>query len=471
MAYNYLWHFGDGQTSTDQNPYHIYRMAGEYEVLRERIHEDGTIDHNYFIIYVYEWDLTGFGMHVTYSDKCIRCAVGSFQGVGMVGWGGSHWLWPEAYVGTCNGHDKDNETISLVMDTFTGKHFRIGIKEQWLDRLDNLSTYFRGGYEIPTWFKLKEYTPAGGEYQFGEHIETYTYMRPYLQEYLNKEGYNKEGFREEFNVSLKIFKDGAIDYDNKIDKVPLKGNYIYRKKISANRLQEMVETTTSAYRCIGVQQKMGDLDKKPGPLLNTKSETNWQREFRGHVFWISRDSTMPILNRASGQNVLGNYDSLIQGPDSYSKSALLFGASNGLSFNISQVSGESTVLFWVSELMNNVSVWEFGSKKIKINTSNELLIDNGSNEIAIQLEISGWVFIAIRFSGDMVRVYKNGRDLGLHRITFGSYGGDSTLMSNSIGGLFDPRILPRRVTEDAILNYYDSVINQKGNTGYLPIMR
>ncbi|MDD3876392.1 MAG: PKD domain-containing protein [Bacteroidales bacterium] len=30
---NYLWDFGDGQTSTDQNPHHIYSVPGDYEVM------------------------------------------------------------------------------------------------------------------------------------------------------------------------------------------------------------------------------------------------------------------------------------------------------------------------------------------------------------------------------------------------------------------------------------------------------
>ena len=42
QATSYEWSFGDGYTSTDEEPLHIYSEAGHYEVKLTAINEDGT---------------------------------------------------------------------------------------------------------------------------------------------------------------------------------------------------------------------------------------------------------------------------------------------------------------------------------------------------------------------------------------------------------------------------------------------
>ena len=185
---------------------------------------------------------------------------------------------------------------------------------------------------------------------------------------------------------------------------------------------------------------------------------------------------MPMMNRATAQNVLGSYDMLVEGPDSYSNSALFFGAADGFTFNIANVSGESTICFWIKDLVADTTVWDFDGRIISMRPAGgvfELRINSGLNILDVPLGWSNddWMFIAINFLGDMVRIYRYDEDMGLHHLNFGIYGGDSTLMNASIGALFDPRILPRRVSEDALVNYYESVTVDKADTGYLPIMR
>ena len=43
-AVNYIWHFGDGETSTDENPQHEYAEVGNYTVMLIAINEFGCAD-------------------------------------------------------------------------------------------------------------------------------------------------------------------------------------------------------------------------------------------------------------------------------------------------------------------------------------------------------------------------------------------------------------------------------------------
>jgi len=466
----YIWYFGDGETSTEINPYHIYKMPGEYEVMRVRTCPNGITDINYLTVYVYELERI-----VTYTNKCIRSAVTQQQGVGMVEWGGVNWLWPEAYVGTCNGYDIYNETISLVMDTYSGMHFRIGIPEQWLDRLMNLD-YLRGGYEIPTWFRLPENTSKQGEFQDIEHNESYVYMKPFYKEDKNKDGYRDDGFRDEFQVGGVIYEGQKIVHSDDLKRVPLEADWVFRKKLKARQLQLEINTTTSSYRCTGVQERVVEHDAKPGPLLNTKTETTLRREFKTPDFWIARNSQNPLVNRATAFTVTGSYDYLSEGPDKYSKSAIVFGASDGLTIDLNTVT-ESTILQWVKSPVGNVSLWSFdGNQSIRLHyEKNEWVVDinNGHETLEVGLDWDGnsWILLTIKTSGDMVRVYKNKTDMGWHKFRFGSYGRNAAFMNNSQAEVYSIRRLPRTVSKDAIDDYYESVIEHRGNRGYEPVYK
>ena len=480
MAYykNYLWIFGDGHSSTEKNPVHTYTMAGEYTVVRKRTYVNGIVeteDVDTLIVYVYEWDLTG--NHVTYSDQCIRGITAPMQGVGMVEWGGEKWLWPEAYEGACNGHTEENETITLVLDTVSGKFYRIGVEEQWLDRLDNIG-YTKGfGHEIESYIKLKENISNQGEQLDILHNESYVHFRPFNEEDRNLPANNPDnGFRDGFNVSAELFQDGQLGYSTKIEKVPLKADYIFPKKMQARRLQLLIRMATSSFRLISVGQRFVELEKKPGPKDNTRSETLWQREFATPDLWISRDSSAPITNRASGVVASGSYNSLVPGPDQYEKSALFFGNADGLSLVLNTI-GESTISFWINDLSaTDITLFQFeNGKSLKLEYFGDgyaLVIETGLNTIEIPLGWNGseWTFIAVSFKSNEIRAYRDKNDFGVFKFDMGNYGG-ATSMIDEMCSMFDIRRVPRAISHDALNSYYDTIIEDRGDTGYLPVMR
>ena len=470
----YQWYYGDGGVSTEKDPYHVYKMPGEYVVIRVRT-VDGFEDIDTVTERVYDW-YTNEGLHVAYTNKCIKSAVYSHQGVGLVERGGDNWVWPEAWVGTCHGFDKINNHISLVLDNASGNFYQIAIPEQWLDRLDTLSEYGQGGYEISSWMKLKEHVSTAGEYEDVRHEESYVYMRPFNESNRNLDEYSTEtGMRGRFHVGAKLYTDGKLTHDAEINRVPLKADYVFREKVQSPRIQLEVNFSAAGWRCIGIQNKVEELDKKRGPLFNTKSETTWQREFLGQDLWMSRDSTNPVLNRASGNTISGTWDSLITGPDTIADSGVFFNATTGLSLTLPSL-GESTLILWLRDVVVDSTLFTFGGgKSIGIELDGDefdLVINNGIKTVNIPLSYKGdeWVMIAIRFASDGTRVIKNKTSLGIHNIVMGDYGGATTIMNGVIGSLFDVRRVPVVVTETGLEYYYNNVNSERGNN-FLPVMR
>ncbi|MCP4651147.1 MAG: hypothetical protein GY853_13860 [PVC group bacterium] len=473
MDFKCHWYFGDGEESTEYSPVHVYKMAGEYDVLLIRTFTNDLVARSTFVIYVYAWQV---GLSPTYTNKCIRDAIKLMQGTSMCEWGNRHWLWPEAQVGACNGYRKNNEVVSIVLDTYSGKHYRIGQRDQWQDRLDNLG-YTKGGFEIPCRWKMHEYTAPPGEYQDVRQVEAHAYLRPFWEEDREKEGHNPEtGYRVDFKLTARMYKDGNLDMETETKDVPMLADITYPKEIVGPRIQAEFETSTSSFRCVGVQQQIESRDKKRGPLLNTKNETIWAREFSRLNFWLSRNSVNPLINRANAIEVAGSFNSLITGADSVSDSALLFGANDGLSINFDAINNNHVLSWWSSRITVDSVVWNFGTGhtiSLVFGNGYELVLNNGSESTTIPLEYDGrdWILIAIKMYSDSVRVYANKEDYGIKNINFRNYSGLTRIMNNTAGGLFDVRRTSRDVSKEALNYYYDCVARDNGVTGFLPTMR
>jgi hypothetical protein len=311
----FQWYLGDGAVSTERDPFHRYKMPGEYTAIRVRT-VGGVEDIDSVIIRIYDWYLNE-DLHVAFTNRCFKSAVYPHQGVGIVERSGDNWVWPEAWVGTCNGFDQVNNHISLVLDNASGRFYQIGIPEQWLDRLDTISEYPEGGFEIASWFMLKEHISSQGEYEDVRHEESYVYLRPFQEIYRTLDGYQADtGMRGRFNVGASLYVDGELSPEGTIQRVPLRADYVFREKIQAPRIQLRVDFTAAGWRCVGVANKVEELDKKRGPIYNTKFETTAQRQFATPDLWISRNSTNPVLNRVNGNTIAGTWDSLVEGPDS-----------------------------------------------------------------------------------------------------------------------------------------------------------
>lgn len=477
-----FWSFGDGRTSTEYNPTHVYSMPGKYfwvfivwDVFGRSITVSGFIN-------VYDWDYLTGDLHVAYTDKCYRFAMKPKEGVGGCEWGGDNWIWPTAYAGTCKGFTDAGETVSLVMDNHNGRFYQIGIAEQWKDRYGAYEKH----HDIACRFKIKEHIAEAGEYQEIEHIESHVHMRPFWETNRSLGGFTADGFLDAYALGLRMYENGdPVTPLAKLQEVPRYGDYVYRKRVEARRLQLEVLLDTSAWRCIKVQQRFMPIDKAAAPDYDYPPEVQWQQEFGTPDLWLTRDSFKPTMNYATGVVFAGTHDTFAIGPDGYANTGLNFAVAQGLyASNCAYINGDMTLGLWIAGIgAAPITLW-----RMNVDNGATLLvtIDNiagvyavrwndGTNGDTRTLAWAGasWVFIAVEKSGATLRVFENGVQLSLTPLIDATLGYGNTIYfaENSICSIFDVRRTPRAISTEALQYYYDDVVNNAGNGGFLPIRR
>jgi len=475
------FNFGDGRTSTELNPNHSYTMPGTYTWRAVITDITGVVTKLSGTVYVYDFDYFNDTLHVANTDHCYRFALKSLQGIGGVQWGGTNWLWPTAYSGTCRGTNNSGETLNLVCNNKNGKFYRIGVESTWQDRI---SGSYQGN-DIEGYFRIKEFTAPAGEYQETEHIESHIHMRPFWETDRSTSGHTVDGFLTNYALELRMYENGEQTTPNeKIVNVPRYGDYVYRKRVEARRLQLEVYTYSSSWRCIKVQQRFMPIDKSAAPGYDYPQENQWQYEFTGRYFWVSRDTVKPTLNRSTGVVCLGSYASLTLGPDGNLKSAMVFAPSQGLySTGIVSNTGDWTASIFVSGVLLPMTLWQMtvsngatlNIKLVNVGGVYNLLFSDGTTYQlrGLSWNGSGWVNIAVQKSGTGIYIYENGvlvTSFILSNATLG-YGGTVGFAMNSTCTAFDPVLVPRAISSGALKYYYDDVVNNSGDGGLLPIYR
>lgn len=415
--------------------------------------------------------------HVAYTNTCYRMAIKALHGVGISKYGSTddHWIYPTAYSGACQIFDNENETISLVCDNASGKFYRIGVPEQWKDK----KHWQYGGYDIPCKLKIKEHTAPAGEYVALDHVESHVHMRPFWETNRNENGYGADGFLDDYALSLQMYEDGEPTTPAaKILEVPRYGDYAYRKRVEAQRLQLEIVTTTSAWRMIKVQQMMQAIDKQFAPGTDFASETQWQQEMKTPYLWITRRKSDPLLNMATARQCTGTYDQLYTGADTYARSAIAFGAADGISDTIQALTGDFTLYIWLFGVITfPATIWRIvGTTTLEITlpAAGSIRFNDGTNDFTrvINYTGTGWGQLVVQRSGTSFKYFENGVSAGSQILTDSTlvYDGIATMMQNTIGIGFDARIIPRAVSAKALLYYYNDCIEQHCS-GTLPISK
>jgi hypothetical protein len=253
----------------------------------------------------------------TISSYCFRVAVRSTQGGGVTEYGGEGWLWPDADAGVAvTGRDDAGAAVVLVEDARTGFLFRIGVAEQWLDKKGLIAAGWGQDPQLGGLFV--EYPEIGGcdietrvalpvisdGYKWQKHLETHIAMRCWRPEYRRHKAYTKDGFKPNHTAGLMIYEDGEqIAEESALQDLNRNGDYAYLKKVDARRIQEVIETTTSAYKISQVVTKVQTSDREALPVDNEPTEVAHQREWRGAAIHLSRNLPCPTYNRADGMEM------------------------------------------------------------------------------------------------------------------------------------------------------------------------
>jgi len=419
---------------------------------------------------------------MTTTNKCYRSAVKPSQGIGVVEWGiGGDLPFPEAYTGTMKGYNSDGQAISLVLDSSSGQFYRVGVKEVFQDKIGA----YNQGVEINNMFRVKEHSGVDGSEESSiEHVESHISTRPYNEDYKGESGYTEEGFREGHEVGLKMFANGDTDTPvSKLTKVSQYADIVFGARVEDKRLQLQAEMSTAAYKATRIRQLIQNINKvTPDDTGGVRTENLYQRMFRGQDLWISRDSKTPIMNRATGDNLVGTYASLETGPDGKDDSAIRVDGTDTIPVTLPYISIVSTVSFWVGEVsvIGSAARVVFDDLEIRVytvGTGTVVLYHLGAIFSTINIEWTGnsWALITVASDGTNLYTYENGVLKGIVAVpgTLVTYGGSTEIRGYTINSIdiFDIRRIPRQLGPEAIQWYYDDVVNNSGDGGLLPVMR
>jgi PKD repeat protein len=460
MIVKWTWYFGDGSTSNEQTPYHIYRNPGIYTVTLVTIDEFGNeftlTKVNYIFVFDYPLGISGLISGVT--DFCFRHAVKPSQGQGIAPVGGS-WVWPMVIAATAKGYSKNHENLSLVINSEDMRIYQVGIPELWTDKN---GTYSEA--EIPCEVMLPEIVPRFGEQENVRHVETHSSMRSWDEKnYRGKAGYTADGFRNAQAFSIEAYQGGEqIVPTTKLQKVDKDGDYAFLKEVEAKRFQLKLKYATSAFRTTRITTHLQEIDHRTPPQFNDVPERQWQKELAIADIWFARNKPSMFTNRADGV-VWAGAGSSIAGPDGKAASA----------FNSTGISGVTS--FVVADFM--ISAWLIGNGGIyngQVNgggtlvvgvTGNTLYFIDSVDTINVTLAPStGWRHIAVIRRGSNLETYQDGSLKFVNALSaVGAYGGN-TIIGN--GGMFDIRRISSAVSADALYYYHQSVLD--GGGGFLP---
>lgn len=478
---NYLWEFGDGTTSNEISPIHIYYIPGVYTVKLTITFGDGStytmtrVD--YITIRDFDW---GSEYDVSFTNTCYRASVNNSQGIGITKYTGDNWLYPTAYWGTCKGFTENGDLVGLVCDNRTGRFYRIDVPEVWTDKTDSY-----GGYEITSKIKLKERTAVAGEYQEIEHVESHIHIRPFKETYRNETEYTSEGFRDAHSIDLQFYENGEpITPYTKLEDISRYGDYVSRKRLEARRIQEEYIFYAAAWRIVKTQERYMPIDKSSGPAYDYPTEQQWQDEFRSAVLWLSRDRLRPTYNRSTATAITGDYDQLTTGPDNQAKSAMAFALTHSLSTTLNDITGDFTLSMWLGSMASFPSIVfqsaaDLGTLLISITDAggSKFISFNDGVNIFSSLELvwsgTGWMHLAVQRSDTYLKFFEDGTLNHSEELTDESivYGGATIVANAIISSVFDVRLVETAISSDAIAYYYDQIINNGKQCPFLPIIR
>ena len=455
----WLWDFGDGSTSTEQNPKHTYLAPGVYTVtltVTDDTGNDYTIQ-SPDLIYVYAYELGKTGLVSGYTDQCFRLAIKPSQGQGIMPMSGK-WVWPMVSSATAKGYNKLHESISLVVNAEDMKIYQIGIPELWVDH--------EGGYdeaEIECEAMLPEISSRGGTQENIRHVETHASMRPWDEKtYRGKAGYTADGFRNDQVFGIEVYENGEqIAPTALLTQVDKDGDYAFLKEIECKRIQLKLKYAASAFRTTRIMSHCEEIDFRTPPQLNDVPEKIWQKEFSSPDIWFSKNKPSIATNRGDGVVWSGNGVSMY-GPDNKN------GAFNsaGLSSTTGYVISDFFISGWMWGDGTIYSAGISGGGTVSFYVAGDVLVfTDGIDTVSWSMVASStWRHLAVVRNLGVIELYEAGL-LRASQVLTGvrSYGGATVV---GMGSVFDIRRNTKVISGDAIHYYYDSIINQDGN--FLP---
>lgn len=344
-AYNLIWYFGDGNTSTDKNPTHTYGMPGVYTVRVKGIGSQYDVTKtDYVTITDFDTDLDVSG-----TTKSYRMALESHQGYDWSENIDGDWVFPPGRTHSFEIKDNNEVYHTCMVDLDDNKLYIIDTKtcpstlssgKVFLDKVNVSGT---GGTSINTDILFKEDLAEAEKYTI-ESIESQYYVRPYSE---------TDGYASGLKVSGSAYINGNPTTTTAEAKdIGPSGITVYDRKVEARRIQHQFKTNDARIRLVGRQHDYIAKDIVYDRSNTISTEGDNQAELSDLAMWVTRGDD-PTTERVSGTTVDG-LDASITGPDSREVSA--FSVSGAVTLPSLSDTSAKTFTIWSSGTISGVSV-------------------------------------------------------------------------------------------------------------------
>lgn len=324
----YYWQFGDGFTSIESNPQHVYRMPGIYTVKLTVTFDDETSLSETKVNYIVVTDVENSeDIPVDLTNKSYRYGLRPEQGYGFSENTGDAWPFPEVRSGVLKLLDDYNQVRSLVYDVNTGHFYQIDTRDGstttgdsyvWKDGADVSGN---GGTDIQPSVKFKE-DRGTFEHFYLTCQDQHFHFRPFDEDNRGESGYDSNGYPSGLTIDVNWYIDGEqTTAKATAEDITLpKHTYSTDKKVTGNRIQTELVLNKSDVQFIRRTQYFEASDTPDGGDSRLTGENTKQENISTMSQWVTRGST-PLLERVGGDILTGTQTGLT-GPDSYAESAM-----------------------------------------------------------------------------------------------------------------------------------------------------
>jgi hypothetical protein len=331
------WDFGDGQTSSEINPTHVYASAGTFIAtftafggssgycccscccccgcagVSAKVSASTTIT-------------VGQALDIYRLDKCYRVGLGGSQeGVGPSEYSGNYWIQAAVACGGVEVVDTKGQTRQVLFDNRTGSWREIGeiagptgsgLALQWVDDgPDGAEHEISGSIELPE---------VSGETELFRilALEARLGLRPYDEATKRGvTGYDANGFRNAQQIDIGLRLDGDDADTLYTEDVLDESEANFAREISARRARMIVRFAASEFVFLSALQNYKVSDIKDGPLLVSTAEMGYSALLSDLSVWFTRGGE--LFRDKIGQGLITGVSRVGAGPDGNSDSAII----------------------------------------------------------------------------------------------------------------------------------------------------
>lgn len=283
----WYWDFGDGEYSTEQNPYHVYKTPGLYTIsLTVTDSKNNTATYTR-TEYVTVSTNESFVHGIAYQDnrKCFNYGLRPEHGGGWSENRGANWVWPESQASILRV-TKGDYVYKIVWDERNGLPFTINLRPNTLANPSLDTIYYdkknlpqlTTGYEIGGILKTREFVGENRYYKL-KHEETYFDIRPEDVD---------AGYRSNQQFDVTLYTDGEAAAKDTLTDISDDREQVFLRKKEGDTVQLQIDSATSDFRISKIEPIIRAKDVARHATDNSITEDDYEVEFANPELWFTR---------------------------------------------------------------------------------------------------------------------------------------------------------------------------------------